>query len=199
MNHKLLKVAKSAAALALASSMLVAASAEAQDFSPMFKIGFDTGGDELYTAVFTDGSTDTIKANGGFFIGGGISIINDAKNIETELSLSYKSSSISAANGDVTWKRFPVDALVFYRVPNFRVGGGLTYHLSPKLSASGAAGNGEVTTDNAVGLLLQADYGFDDKVFLGLRYTAIEYKPANCPACTAAKGNGIGLVLSMSM
>lgn len=190
MKHKL---------LVLASTILAATSVHAQEVNPMFKVGLDTGGDTLYQATFTDGSSKSIKANGGAFFGGGISVINDAKDIEAEVSLSYKTDTIAAKNGDVKWTRFPVDALVFYRVPHFRVGAGLTYHLSPKLTGSGAAGSFDISVENAMGMLLQADYGFSDKMFLGLRYTGIEYKPTNCAGCTPAKGNGVGLVFSISL
>src|SRR6266511_163266 len=70
-------------------------------------------------------------------IGGGASIVTDMKELEIAVSLSYKFSGITAQNGTVDWSVLPLDALVFYRLPKFRFGGGLTYHLSPQLKGSG--------------------------------------------------------------
>jgi len=76
-------------------------------------------------------------------------------------------------------------------LPKFRVGGGLTYHLSPKLKASGAAGNFNVNVDDAVGVVLQADYFLTQKFTLGGRYTILEYKANSIPA----KSNGVGITI----
>ncbi len=189
-------VALSAAALALA-----AMSARAADVRPMLKAGVDTGGDKLLTVTFTDGSTKTIRANEGLFVGAGASIVNETKDMEAELSLSAKFATISANNGDVTWTRFPLDALVFYRFPSVRLGGGLTYHINPKVSSSGVALiPSDVQVDNALGYVLQADYRFGEKIGLGLRYTGLEYKLHSASAGTSAtaKSNGIGVVFSVS-
>jgi len=47
----------------------------AADVRPVFKAGYDTGGDKIVTAVFTSGSTKSIKANEGIYIGGGTSAV----------------------------------------------------------------------------------------------------------------------------
>ena len=84
-------------------------------------------------------SSRSIKANDGVFVGGGASILMDSKVLEVELAASYKFFTIHAQNGDIDWNVLPLDALVFYRLPNVRLGGGLTYHLGPTLKGSGAA------------------------------------------------------------
>src|SRR2546430_7827710 len=106
--------------------------------------------------------------------------ILDSKDIEIETTLSIKYDSINASNGDITWTRFPLEVLAFYRMPKFRLGGGLTYHMSPKLKASGAAGNFNVKVDDAAGAVLQADYLVTRKLSVGGRYPV----PGN-------KGNGV--------
>src|SRR5258706_15244744 len=94
--------------------------AEALDTTFHYKAGLDTGGDTLVTVIFTNGDRQNIKANNGLFFDGGVSILNDAKDIETEIALTYKIGSITASNGAVTWSRWPIDALVFYRTPSVR-------------------------------------------------------------------------------
>ena len=77
----------------------------AAEVRPVFKAGYDTGGDTIVTAVFTNGSTKSIKANEGIYFGGGASFLLDSKDIEIETTLSIKYTSITASNGDVTWTR----------------------------------------------------------------------------------------------
>jgi hypothetical protein len=185
-------------ALVVTAALAVAAPARATDVKPMFKVGADFGGDELVTVTFTNGESRTIHANDGVFLGGGVSILNDSKDVEAEISLSYKVDTINASNGTVTWSRWPIDALLFYRLPSMRLGGGLTYHLNPELTGSGVVGNVFDKFDNALGFILQADYSISERRHIGLRYTGIEYK-LNSPGLQGtAKSNGLGLVFSAS-
>jgi len=172
--------------------MVVAAvpiASHAVDVRPVFKAGIDTGGDTIFTATFTDGKKDSIKANEGLYVGGGVSVLNDSKNIETEVTANVKYTSITASNGDVSWTRYPLEALVFYRMPQFRVGGGLTYHVSPKLSGSGVAGGVNVKVDDALGVVLQGDWLITQRVSLGLRYTNLSYKANG----VSANSDGVGI------
>lgn len=162
----------------------------------MFKLGYDFGGDTLVTAVFADGSTRSIKANEGFFMGVGASILNDARNVEGEMSVSYKFQTIDANDANLQFTRFPFDALLFYRQYRYRVGGGLTYHLNPKVRGSGAAAGLNVNYENALGAILQGDYVFGPKTAVGLRYTMLQYK-ATSGAGGTARGDGFGFVFSM--
>jgi hypothetical protein len=176
-------------------ALLIAAAAplgsHAVEVKPVIKGGVDLGGETIATATFSNGSTESIKANEGAYFGGGASILLDSKDIEIEATLSIKYTSINASNGDITWTRFPLEVLAFYRMPKFRLGGGLTYHLSPKLKASGAAGNFNVKVDDAAGAVLQADYFLTRKFTLGGRYTILEYKANGIPA----KSNGVGITI----
>src|SRR6266568_3700597 len=86
-------------ALILVAAAVIPAASHAVDVRPTLKAGFDFGGDTLVTVVFTDGSTKSINANEGLYFGGGVSILSDSKDIETEVSLSYKFTGINASSG----------------------------------------------------------------------------------------------------
>jgi hypothetical protein len=43
----------------------------------------------VVTAVFTNGDTETIRANEGFYVGGGAALVDAARNIEVHLSLAF--------------------------------------------------------------------------------------------------------------
>ncbi len=174
---------------------IAAPAAQALDTTFHYKAGYDTGGDTLVIVVFTNGDRQNIKANRGLFFGGGVSIVNDAKDIETELALTYKVDDIVASNGDVTWSRWPIDALMFFRTSSVRVGGGLTYHLNPDLSGSGVASGLNVNFKNSLGYILQADWRITEKLSLGARYTILDYELSGTTNSKVGS-NGLGIVFS---
>jgi hypothetical protein len=106
--------------------------------------------------------------------------------------VSYKFYSIHASNG-CDWTRVPLDALLFYRMQSFRVGAGVTYVMSPKLSGSGVAGGVNVKVDDALGFLVQADYLLG-KVNIGVRGTFVDYRING----VTAKGSGVGVTFGFT-
>lgn len=158
--------------------LLASAPAHAGDFRGLFKAGFDFGGDTLETVTFRDGTTETIKANEGFYVAGGVAYIPETLNLETELTVGWKYTGVTASNGELRFTRYPLEALVFYPWEFMRFGGGLTYHINPTLERDGAVVGSDEKYDNAVGLVGQVDYRLSDNVTLGVRYTMLEYSRA---------------------
>lgn len=173
--NRYLTLFRGAAAIGLVGASLLAAPARA-DISAMVKLGYDFGGDTLTTVPFTDGTTASIDTNEGLLLGGGVAIANADYTWQTEVTLSWKYQAITAANGDLKWTRWPLEAVTFYQLPQFRFGGGLTYHLNPTLEGDGVVSNINMDFDNALGFVLQADYRLDEAIAFGLRYTVIEYE-----------------------
>jgi hypothetical protein len=183
--------ARSASVWTLSALAVLAAAplpSHAAETRPVLVAGYDAGGDKIVNVTFTSGNSDSIRANEGLYVGGGISMLNAARNIEFLGTLSVKYQGLHAENGDVTWISYPLDALLFYRIQSFRLGGGLTYVISPGLKGSGAASNVDSRFDNAAGAVVQGDYLLDS-VSLGLRYTLIDYKVGG----TTIKGSGVGV------
>jgi hypothetical protein len=176
--------------LALVVAGAFPGASQAMEVRPVLKLGLDFGGEEI--ASTTDGGS--LKTNDGFILGGGTSILSDSKDLEVEVTLAWKYGNLSASDGSISFTRFPLDALVFYRMPQFRLGGGLTYHLNPKLKGDGVASGLDVKFDNAVGLVIQGDYLIGSKMTLGLRYTSLEYKLNS----VTAKASGVGVTFGIS-
>jgi hypothetical protein len=176
---------RSAAAWALAA---LATASHAAEVRPVVVAGYDAGGASVISLTYTNGNTDSIRANEGLYAGAGVSVLNGAGNIEFLGTLSVKYMALHADNGDITWLRYPLDALLFYRVPGFRVGGGLTYVIAPRLKGSGEASSIDMKFDDAAGVVLQADYLLE-RVSLGLRYTILDYKSGG----NTIKGSGVGV------
>jgi hypothetical protein len=177
------------------AALLAATASQAADVRPFVKAGADFGGDTLVTVVFVGGERESIKANEGFYAGGGISFRNEAKTLEGEVSLGYKFNSVTASNGDVDWTMMPLEGLLFYRLPQWRLGGGLVYHINPKLDGSGVIGGLNVKFDDALGFVLQADYLLlGQNMAVGARYTNVKYEVSGGGG--SAKSGGIGATFS---
>ena len=191
-------------ALVLAAGFVLPATSQAVVFDGIVKLGFDFGGDTLVSATLISGSntsTEKLKANEGLVLAGGVSISNEARNFFMDVTIGWKSEEISASNQEFKFSRYPLDVLAFYGLPlgsqgkfNLRFGGGVTYHINPKFSASGTLANGTVNFDDAVGFVGQIDtvirFGRSGPALnAGLRYTSVDYE-ANGATVT---GNGAGL------
>lgn len=171
--------------------------AQAAEIRPLVKAGVDFGGDTMVTAAFSDGFTEEVRANDGFYIGGGAVIIDNARNMEYHLTLAYKFASVDGTDGDIEWSRIPLEALAFYRFSRVRLGGGLTYHINPRLEGDGSAGGLDVDFKNALGVVLQADWRVNQMIGVGARYTILEYD-AEGAFFGSAKSNGVGVTLSIN-
>jgi hypothetical protein len=172
--------------------LVLAGTAQAVDVKPVFMIGYDFGGDTMDGLILANGDTVEVTANEGFYFGGGASVLNEAKTVEGVVTIAWKQGAAVASNQDITWTRYPLDVLLYYRADKLRVGGGLTYHLNPELEYDGDLANGTFTFDDARGFVFQVDYRPAPNVGVGLRYTAIDYE---FEGVEAAKGNGLGLTL----
>jgi len=169
--------------LASAASLMAVASISwaSDDVKLGIQGGFSDGGDTLATAYFTDGTSEEIKAGSGLLIGAFTIVPLSNNGIGLKLAANYMSDSITAGNGELTFTRLPLDALVLKQVNKLQVAAGLTYHLNPEYESTYSSGE-QVDADNALGLLLEANYQIYNKnkdslsINIGARYTNIEYK-----------------------
>lgn len=99
----------------------------------IFNMGFDFGGEKLIEVQFSDGSRDDIKAGDGVYLAAGVgTTFNDGK-YDGQVTLGWKTTGISASNGDIDWTRMPLEGLMFINHNKLRLGGGLAYHINNKL------------------------------------------------------------------
>lgn len=100
-----------------------------------------------------------------------------------------------------TWTHWPLELLAFYanRPSGLRVGGGLQYQLGVSLLTWSEFGPAMVSLDNALGLVLQADYQFLDNLSVYLRYTLINYRLDWEPEPISGSGVGMGLRFSLKV
>lgn len=156
------------------------------------ELGLHGGGDELVRVIYSSGSTSSVRAGQliSLSIGAGFDL---TQNLTSRLTFGYKGDGVTASNGDVTFSRYPINWLLLYRTGYYQIGGGLTYHMSPKLKGTGAASFVNAEFDDATGALLEADYFFSPRSYFGFRFTSIDYKLKS--SSTSVNGNSVGIVL----
>ena len=187
----MLRHARRLAMVMLCAGLCHTDSTTASEIKGILKTGYDFGGDTLFTALFVNGQTGTVKTNEGFYFGGGIAIINHAETIATEITLSWKFQDLNANNGDVRWERFPLETLVFYRASKIRIGAGLTYHINPQLEGDGVLQGLNIAFRNALGAIVQTDYFVTPSVSVGVRFTWLEYEQETTGAKFDSSGGGV--------
>lgn len=155
-----------------------AAEASAQRFRANLRFGADFGGDKVVTFQYEDGSTPDVVAGSGVFLGvGGVAEVFRSKGhgVDAQANVGVKYRTIPpASNQSADWIRIPVEGLLMYNAPRFRLGGGVAAHLANTLSASGAVLNDKVTFKPEPGFIGQAEWKLP-RVTFDVRYTAMKY------------------------
>ena len=170
-----------ALAVVTAALPLLSSPAEAQGrLRGAIRFGGDYGGDKVLQFEYEDGSTPDVIAGGGLLLtaGGALGVFTrGAHSVDAQVNLGVKYRTIpEASNQDVSWLRFPLEGLLYYRTPvGIRLGAGATVHLHNVMEASGAVLNSRVEFKNKPGLLLQAEY-VRKNISFDLRYTALDYE-----------------------
>lgn len=149
------------------------------EFKGVAHAGYEFGGDNVLKVSYTDGSNSTINAGDGLVLAAGAAYVFNPE-VAIQATLGWKYQTIQrATNGDADLTRFPLETIVQYTPGKFRLGAGITYHLNPKLHASGDLAPAEVSFENALGAVYQLDYITETGLIWGIRYTDLTYTVNN--------------------
>ncbi len=172
-------------------------SAPTSYIKPVLGIGMNFGGDTLaeYEVEYYDGDEDSekVKAGEGFHLFGGVELGYPASDLAIRLQAGYLFGGIFASNGDVSFNRVPLEAIMLLGSDKWRFGVGLTQHTNVELEDDVS---GDVSFDDATGYLLHGEYKISPTVGFGLRYTKIEYQPENVDL--EFDGSGAGLYMTFT-
>ncbi|HXF44532.1 MAG TPA: hypothetical protein VNK91_00260 [Burkholderiaceae bacterium] len=161
--------------------------------------GISAGGDELATAVFADGSTQSIRAGGLFQFSGGVLWQPQSTPVALQATFGYHADSVSARNGELRFSRYPFEFLAFYTgVPQWRFGGGVRYVTDPRLKVDVPGENADIRFDDTVGIVGEIGYRLGYYAWVNLRVTAENYEVksingVNVTATERASGNAAGV------
>jgi hypothetical protein len=121
-------------------------------------IGYARGGDTLLTATYTDGTHTSIKAGNGLHFLGGLQY-RLGEHFSVLGDVGYQSSTGSAVNGELTFKRFPVEMLGYFHLnSSVRFGAGVRFDERVKLSGTGVASPVQQDFNSTEGAILEAEY-----------------------------------------
>src|SRR5262245_28206956 len=106
----------------------LAAQAQERSVRGVLGLGLTGGGDTLATVVYTDGSTDSIKAGGLVHVFGGAEFsLGSAVTMQATIGYHVDETS-GASNGSLRFSRYPVELLGHFQVaPQVRLGGGARF------------------------------------------------------------------------
>jgi hypothetical protein len=142
----------------------------------LFGIGLSGGGDKLVSGQYEDGSTADIRAGGLVYLTAGIDY-HIIPEFSLQGTINYHVDDASAWNGDLRFERFPIELIGYYQPnPVFRVGGGVRYTVSPKLSSNGNAPEANASFRNTTSAVAEAEYFVDPNTGIKLRYVHETFK-----------------------
>lgn len=182
--------------LLLGSFLLFASQSANAELDFLGQIGLHGGGDDVVTALFTDGSSEEIKA--GEFLEIDLGVAWDMGILEARITGGWKYDTITAENGELDFQRFTSQALLLFAAGDWRFGGGAAYHFEIELDGSGVAEAADAEFDDALGYVAEIDYYFTENAYVGLQYLDIEYDRTTAYGQTAQTfdASSIGLVVA---
>ncbi|WP_269618598.1 outer membrane beta-barrel protein [Zhongshania sp. BJYM1] len=162
---------------------------------PVLTAGYTSGGDTLVQVEFDDGDREKLKAGGAFLFGFGAEFVSSDKQLAVRLTANYHFDSIDAENGETSFERYPIELMFFDQGERNRFGAGFTVHLSPtaQLKVDGQRRE-SINFDTALGLVFEYNYLIGNAMWLGVRYTFIDYETQNNINSVSVDGNHVGLM-----
>jgi len=166
-------------ALAIGAACLSAhAENGSQDLRFAVSGGLTTGGDDLFTMEYEDGSSKDLK--GGALVELGIGMLYQAPDIPVagQLMAKYHFDVANARNGDGNFDRYPIEAALFYTgLESWRFGAGIRYVLNPSADMSIDGGDDmEAGFDETLGLLVEVGYQISPQFWLNVRAVSEKYE-----------------------
>jgi hypothetical protein len=139
--------------------------------------GLTGGGDSLATVVFTNGTTEDVRAGQLVHLYGGVEF-RLAPLFTVQTSLGYHVDDTSRfSNGSLRFSRVPVELLAHYQIDNrVRLGGGARFVNNAKLEGHGVLSGNRIDFDSTVGAVIEGEYLVTPSIGLKLRYVNEKYK-----------------------
>lgn len=122
-------------------------------------LGLDFGFTDLLKVKMSDGSSQSLAANQGFFFSLGAAFLPllDGR-LETQATLGVKGWSIDASNGSASIVTFPLEVLEVVHVDPLRFGAGVVYLHRPTLSGKGVLDPVDTSFESSLGVVAEAEW-----------------------------------------
>ena len=124
----------------------------------------------------TQADVDHIRAGGLVYLTAGVDY-HIIPEFSLQGTINYHVDDASAWNGDLKFERFPIELIGYYQPnPVFRVGGGVRYTVSPKLSSNGNAPEANASYANTTSAVVEAEYFVEPDCGIKMRYVHETFK-----------------------
>jgi hypothetical protein len=200
-----------------AAAFLFSVQAFALEYSPFVSMGVTFGGDTLADTPVGDPKlkkTASIKAGQFMYFSTGATLpLPQPGDWEVQSSIGYWFDSVQTGGHELRFRRVPIDVLLARSFDkNWRVLGGLTYHLNPERRCTlDNCAQPSSAFKNAIGLVAEADWLFGGvvtrvvgaeeprptKLWMGVRMTLINYKTTD-ENPVEYSGNNFGLTIGLN-
>jgi hypothetical protein len=182
-------VGLSAAAVADEKSQANEKTHKESDFGFVGEGDFEFGGDEIASVLFTNNSTQSVKAGQGVTLAMGMHFRPANWDVDFSATAGYKFVTTAASNADIGVTRTVLQVLATYNPSDaWWVGAGPVWHANAKFNAGGLGRN--LDLGNAAGFTVQAGWKW-----IGLTYTKMEYTEETTGRGYNFDASAIGLTL----
>jgi hypothetical protein len=174
---------------------VAAAPAGLSALRPLIGGGLTVGGDKLATVIFTDGSSEDIRAGQLIQFYAGL-VYQSVPQFSVQATVGYHVDDSGDGDASLRFSRYPLEVLGHYHVNDkWRFGGGVRFVNGAKLAPRGDLSGDTVEFDNTTGVVVEGEYGFSRHLGLKLRYVSEEYE-TKFPFADTVDGSHVGVMLN---
>ena len=144
------------------------------------RIAAERGGDDLIRITQGNEGTVSLSAGDGTLFEAGVRLdwrLIERPAWESEFALGIKQTSRSFNGGELSFQRYALSAVQFYRFSGgLRVGAGVVLHAAAEVEAEGAGfETTSASLEKGVGPMLMVGYGWTSGWSVGLRATSVAH------------------------
>ena len=175
-------------------------------FHAVERLGITIGGNVISKITQPDGTIREISAGGLYQIGLGALYQWNVIPFSAELTLNYHYDSDYNGNNNASFRRVPLEALVYFNgLDRFRMGGGMRYIYSARANSTLNGVTEKFTFENTRGSIVEIGYQVTPSGWINLRYVKEKYKVATysttgtaptLPGNAPYDGSHVGLFIS---
>ncbi|MDO8990290.1 MAG: hypothetical protein Q7U91_11740 [Sideroxyarcus sp.] len=160
-----------------------------QGFHAVQRLGVTLGGNVISEITREDGSIREISAGGLYQIGAGVLYQAESIPFSGALILNYHYNSDYKDNDNASFRRVPLEALVYFNGPGrFRIGGGMRYVYSARANSTLNGVTEKITFRNARGSIVEIGYQVRPYGWVSLRHVKETYQVATYASTGTAPG-----------
>jgi len=175
-------------------------------FHAVERLGITIGGDVISRLTRSDGTFREISAGGLYQAGLGVLYQWQSIPFSAELTFNYHVNSDYNGNDNASFRRNPLEALVYFKVlERLRIGGGMRYVYAARATSSVNGVAEKFTFADTTGSIVEIGYQVTPYGWISLRYVKETYKIATqstsgtippAPVGTPYDGSHTGLFIS---